>query len=144
MNSDPPPPDDRRRATTQRIIARHYDDNLEAEAGFFQTKGGIAAFLFHTSLPEEHPFYSLIGRVAAEAAQVEHTLDLIIWELSGVKHELGSCITGQLAGAYGRFNAIQALASAKGANRALLNEIETLSNKTNGTLKLRHRFVHDA
>jgi hypothetical protein len=97
-----------------------------------------------TSLPSDHPFYAVIGRVAAEAARLEHTFDLIIWELSGVNHELGSCITGQLAGSYGRFNAIQALAAAKGCGQELLDEIETLANKSNNALRRRHRFVHDA
>jgi hypothetical protein len=30
-------------------------------------------------LPAEHPAYALIGRVAAEWAQLEHALDIILW-----------------------------------------------------------------
>jgi hypothetical protein len=96
------------------------------------------------SLPPEHPFYALIGRVAAEGARLEHTLDLIIWELAGIDHKIGSCITAQLTGSFGRFNAIEALAAATGFDKAMLRSIAKLAGKTNEVLKSRHRFVHDA
>ena len=41
---------------------------------------GMGAFPV-CSLPDAHPFYALIGRVAAEWARLEHNLDLIIWDL---------------------------------------------------------------
>ena len=61
-----------------------------------------------------HPVYRLVGRVVTEWAQLEHTLDLIIWEMAGLTYTMGSCITGQLSGHYPRFNAIQTLAKARG------------------------------
>jgi len=122
--------------------SKHVIVSAVGSAAGAATAFGVARVL--SSLPPEHPFYCIIGRVAAEGARLEHTLDLIIWELAGVDHKLGSCITGQLAGAYGRFNAIQALAAAKGWDKETLKRIETLANETNNVLKARHRFVHDA
>jgi hypothetical protein len=95
-------------------------------------------------LPESHPFYALVGRVAAEWAEIEHILDLIIWDLSGVDRKLGSCITGQLLGQYGRFNAVHALAAAKGFEQGTLNRIEHLRNTAGNLATRRNRFVHDA
>jgi len=95
-------------------------------------------------LPSEHPFYVLIGRVAAEWAKIEHILDLAIWDLCAVDHRLGSCITGQLAGQFGRFGAIQALARAKGFDKKMLGRIENFANSTNTLARRRNRFVHDA
>ena len=97
-----------------------------------------------TSLPPEHSFYANIGRVAAEWARLEHILDLIIWELSGLNQTEGSCITGVLLGHLARFNAILALASSKGFSKELLNRIKARSDRTGEVAKRRHRFVHDA
>jgi hypothetical protein len=110
----------------------------------FAIVGGLATFSVLTPLPLDHPFYVQIGRVAAEWAKLEHFLDLIIWELSGGSNELLSCITGQLLGQFGRFNAIQSLAAAKGYDGKMLKRIEHLSNCTAGLAKRRNRFVHDA
>jgi hypothetical protein len=38
-------------------------------------------FLAPGPLPEDHPFYALVGRVASEWAHLEHIVDLTIWEL---------------------------------------------------------------
>ncbi len=95
-------------------------------------------------LPANHEFYTLIGRVAAEWARLEHLLDEIIWSLSGIDQKLGSCITGQLVGQYGRFSAIHALAVALGAEKKILDRIVTMSGKCGELSKKRNRFVHDA
>jgi hypothetical protein len=38
----------------------------------------------HGPLPEDHPFYALVGRVASEWAHLEHILDTTIWDLLGI------------------------------------------------------------
>jgi len=44
-------------------------------------------------LPAKHSRYALIGRVAAEWAQLEHLLDLIIWNLlTRLDRETASCL----------------------------------------------------
>jgi hypothetical protein len=102
------------------------------------------AFRVEKLLPDDHPFYQLFGRVAAEWALIEHVLDLTIWELAGFSHELGSCITGQLIGQSGRFNALLALVAAKGCDDKMRNRITDLVYKTGNLAKRRNRFVHDA
>jgi hypothetical protein len=95
-------------------------------------------------LPQDDPFMSLIGRVAAEFARIEHLLDMTIWTLSGVDAAIGSCITGQLTGQFQRFSALESLATAKGFDQNLLTKIKKLAQRTGEVAKLRNRFVHDA
>src|SRR5262245_35059281 len=42
-------------------------------------QGTPATLLPPPTLPEEHPFYALVGRVASEWAHLEHILDTTIW-----------------------------------------------------------------
>jgi hypothetical protein len=105
---------------------------------------GRATLSVHGPLPAEHPLYATIGLVTAEWSQMEHILDLIIWELADVRHEIGSCITGQMMGHAPRFKAIQALALLTGLDKVLLDRIESLSNQTSGLAAERNRIVHDA
>ncbi len=49
-------------------------------------------------LPAKHSRYALIGRVAAEWAQLEHLLDLIIWNLlTRLDRETASCLTAGMS-----------------------------------------------
>jgi hypothetical protein len=52
--------------------------------------------------PDDHPVYTLIGKVASKWSHLEHTLDLIIWDLAGIEPEKGACITAQMMGAANR------------------------------------------
>ena len=118
---------------------------VAAEAG--KAVGGATAFGVAQVLvtpPPDHPFYQLIGFVAAEGDRLEHTLDHIIWELSGIKAEIGACITGQLTGTQSRFEAIKALAVVRKGDQALLDELEGVAKKAGKAMQARHRFVHDA
>jgi hypothetical protein len=57
-------------------------------------------------LPSDHRVYTLIGNVASEWSHLEHTLDLIIWDLAHIDAEKGACVTAQIIGATPRFRAI--------------------------------------
>ena len=96
------------------------------------------------ALPADHPAYASIGRVTAEWARLEHLLDAIIWEMAGVRHETGPCITGQMVGHAPRFNAIGALGLLCGLNASLLKEIEKTNHSLYELAKERNRVVHDA
>jgi hypothetical protein len=56
--------------------------------------------------PNDHPIYSFVGRVASEWAHLEHSLDLIIWELAGIDQIAGACITAQILGATPRYRTL--------------------------------------
>ena len=49
--------------------------------------------------PPDHPIYALIGRAASAWAHLEHTLDLIIWDLSLGEQQRVACVTAQILGA---------------------------------------------
>ena len=100
-----------------------------------------------TPLPEDHPFYPLIGRVASEWAQLEHVLDLIIWDMTdGDKGDkiANSCVTGQIMSHFPRFKAILALAEHRGYNKATISEIKSLRDKMFSVSEKRNRIIHDA
>lgn len=60
-------------------------------------------------LPEGHPIFALVGRVASEWARYEGILDAIIWDLSGMPGPAAACITAQMIGSGPRLAAIKAL-----------------------------------
>jgi hypothetical protein len=98
--------------------------------------------------PDDHPIYARVGKVASDWAHVEHALDVIIWELSGIKPQKGAAITAQLMGVFSRFKAILALlAQPELADRPNLKTVITrttdLMNKSSGPGDKRNRIVHD-
>jgi hypothetical protein len=96
------------------------------------------------SLPHEHPGYLLIGRVASEWAELEHTLDRIIWELASLDAETGACITAQIIGHRPRFEMILALAEHISMPADVIKQISKLLQVTSEVVKERNRIVHDA
>lgn len=124
------------------------------------TNSGIAAALFllflgelpmsakplveYGQLPDDHPFFPVIGQVSAEWAQLEHSLDLIIWDLAAIGDKLGPCLTSQIFGATNRYRTIILLASQLGYDKPLIERIATLMNKTFDVQEKRNRIVHDA
>ncbi len=115
-----------------------------------QVKGsgivGISAVIIKQKpLPENHPFYALIGRVVAEWAQLEHGLDLIIWDLAKTDPVVNSCITGQIGNYFARFETIAALTQLRGRHGISMDKrITTLRSQIGNSAKERARYVHDA
>jgi hypothetical protein len=95
-------------------------------------------------LPDDHPFYALVGRVAAEAARLDHILDVIIWELSGTNSVRASCVTAQITSSAGRCQAIAALATVQGLSLATVEDAISLKERLSGLLPKRNRIIHDA
>lgn len=96
-------------------------------------------------LPEEHPFYEQIGRVAALWARLEHILDLMIWELAdGARMAAISCVTGQIMGPSGKFRALAALCELRGVPKDVSKKISKLAQPVFQTSLKRNRIVHDA
>src|SRR6476646_4634011 len=62
-----------------------------------------------TIAPPNHPIYALIGRAASAWAHLEHTLDLITWDLLGIEQARAACVTAQVMGAANRYRIIISL-----------------------------------
>lgn len=116
----------------------------------FQMKGSgisgiIATVIQQKPLPDDHPFYPLIGRIVAEWARLEHELDLIIWELAETDRAVNSCMTAQIGSYAARFEVISALAEfRKRRNKAMEKRISALKGKIGSLAKERARYIHDA
>jgi hypothetical protein len=98
--------------------------------------------------PADHPVYALVGRLANDWAHVDHTLDILICELADVDGQAGACITAQIPGTFGRFNAIIQLLHfhQQKTNRnlkPLIDKATELAQKSNMPGNKRHRGVHD-
>jgi hypothetical protein len=125
-----PPRDDRLHKTVSMI----------AESGWFRLQGRIAAY---KPLPEEHPFYTLIGRVASEWAHLEHILDTTIWGLLGASQELTACVTSQIMGVGPRCKAIETLCCAHELEESVKQPFRKLMSDSYDLSEGRNRAVHD-
>ncbi len=95
-------------------------------------------------LPDKHPLYEKIGRVAALWAELEHILDQMIWDLAKGEPPAISCITGQIMGSSGRFRAIKALCELRNMPQNLADQIKKLDQPILATSLKRNRILHDA
>jgi hypothetical protein len=97
-------------------------------------------------LPDDHAVYTLVGRVSSDWSHLEHTLDLIIWELSGIAPEIGACITAQIMGPAPRFRIIITLLNRVNSDTAtkLVKQFRELMNVTSDVGEERNRIIHDA
>ena len=116
---------------------------MKAATGSLMTSGR-ATLSARGRLPEGHSFYAKIGRVAALSAQLEHLLDLMIWELTKGEQAALSCITGQMIGSGPRFRAIKALCELRGVSRDTLKSITSMETPIFQASLKRNRFLHDA
>ena len=97
--------------------------------------------------PDDHPIYSLVGRVSSEWAHLEHTLDQIIWNLASLDAPQGACITGQFMSIWPRYNAIRALLVQREerdpAFAKFLKYLKKLGGDTQKPSEDRNRIIHD-
>jgi hypothetical protein len=91
-------------------------------------------------LPDNHPIYNAIGRVASEWAYYELVLDDIIRSLLNIDAMLTTSVTAQIMGVSNRFNAIKALCSLS-AN--VQKKTESLRQRSYEPQDRRNRIVHD-
>jgi hypothetical protein len=119
------------------------DLNPIGRADFFETIEGDRLIRHESSLPGDHPYYALIGRVAAEWTHFEHMLDEIIWNLAQIPDDTALCITGHIMGATPRFKMIESLGKYFGVPEELLKRARQLKQLQYEVGELRNRVVHD-
>jgi hypothetical protein len=96
-------------------------------------------------LPAKHSRYALIGRVAAEWAQLEHLLDIIIWRLlSSTGRETASCLTAHIGGYGPKCRTIVALLKTLDLPADIEKAVNPLMGKLAPVAEERARIVHDA
>src|ERR1700674_5533818 len=94
-------------------------------------------------LPDDNPIYSLVGQVASDWAFIEHILDLIIWELAGINHAKGACLTAQITGHHNKCDSIIALETYLGFSASTIKRVEDLKGSLYNVSNPRNRIVHD-
>jgi hypothetical protein len=115
----------------------------EAAITAMNTRGSSIWLLSPGPLPEDHPFYALVGRVASEWAHLEHIVDLTIWELLGAEPHLAACLTSQYPGLGQRCNAVCSLGIARGLTKEQVKPFRKLRSDSFDSADWRARWVHD-
>jgi hypothetical protein len=95
------------------------------------------------SLPEKHPFYLLVGRVASEWSHLEHILDTTIWNLLNIQHMLAACVTSQIMGVGPRCKAIITLGHARNLPDECMKPYGRLMGDSYKHADWRARYIHD-
>ncbi len=85
-----------------------------------------------------------VGEIASLWSQLELHLDMLIWELLGVRQPAAACVTSQLASANSRLRAIKALIDLYGASDDIKRTINKFSENVEALQIKRNRAVHDA
>jgi hypothetical protein len=117
--------------------------NIIEPAEFVLTPGTVEVSIL-SPLPHDSPIHNLVGRVAADWSQVEHLLDVIIWQLARLDDTTGACLTGQIMGSSGRIWAIMALCTHRGMSKSVLDQVRTLGKELKGIQDRRNRILHDS
>jgi hypothetical protein len=94
-------------------------------------------------LPEDHPIFPIVGRVASGWAHLEHVLDLIIWKLAETNDIHGACITSAIMGAASRYDVIKALATVRNLSKETIDKINSQKNAIYEPQERRNRIIHD-
>ena len=145
----------------RRCVASTDGLRLMADTDFkFLWTGNISDLETFGRMPEDHPAFAAIGRVAAEWAHFEHVLDMIIWDLvcHPEYHPRLACLTAQLIGSAGRFRAIISLLNERATSNLdippnlkhqeaainLAKRFKALMGRSFDASEERNRIVHDA
>jgi hypothetical protein len=112
---------------------------------------GSASIRFTTSanaswwepMPDEHPVYQAIGRVASKWAYYEWTLDNSIRALTGAGPMLTTAVTAQMMGAFPRLNAIKSLCAVRNLSKSVQDKINKLISNNHEPQDRRNRIIHD-
>lgn len=107
------------------------------------TLRGTAVVETPQPLPADHPFYRDVGRVSSAWSHIEHTLDLIIWDIAEIQGPLGACITSQIMGVGPRCKSIITLCSHLNYPSHFAKHFRKLMNESYPLADLRARVVHD-
>ena len=96
-------------------------------------------------LPDEHPIFAKIGRIAAGWALVEHALDQIIWDLRGGAQVIAAYTTSTLRGAEARTDEIRNSLKEKNLySSGIAKQLSLFVGRSAKTSEERNRIVHDA
>lgn len=85
-----------------------------------------------------------IGRIANAWAALEFAVDQTSWQLAGVPHMVGACLTAQMFAMQPKFRALVALAELRGLSQSTINKLNQFNAKRiSGLQESRNRSVHD-
>jgi hypothetical protein len=97
----------------------------------------------HGRPPEDHPLYALVGRFVIEFAHLEHSIDVVIWDVIGGGQADAALKTRNLVGATKRIDRLIKLASKRGIDAAVIADLRALNAAVLPLQIARNRIVHD-
>jgi hypothetical protein len=97
--------------------------------------------------PDDHTIFHLVGRVAAEWARLEYSLDRVIWSLSYTICPRPACLTAQFMGTTPRYRALIAQLRLRSCSEPefakYIPRIEKMMTQTYEPQDQRNRIIHD-
>lgn len=87
--------------------------------------------------------YGNIGRVAADWAALEATVDWATWEVANLSNEVGVSLTSQINGPGRKLDGLIAVATAVGVAPKHLAQLNKIAKETISAGERRNRVVHD-
>jgi hypothetical protein len=87
--------------------------------------------------------YTAIGKIASNWAALELIINSVIWCLAGVDDEAGACITANIFTIDGRLKTLIALMKLRGAEQAIVTDLNRFANDSREIANKRNRIVHD-
>ena len=94
-----------------------------------------------TDVKKEHS--QAIGDLVTAWSTLESLIHVFLWRLSGVKFEIGACITAQIVSTNGKLDALQSLLEFRNCPSATLKEIKSICGKILEISNERNRQAHD-
>ena len=87
--------------------------------------------------------YAAVGRVAATWANFEHDIQLQIWNLANVEHDVGACMTSQIGSSGRLLDCLIALLTYRGTAKDHLKSLNSFAADVAKKQRKRNRIVHD-
>ncbi len=114
---------------------RSWDDKAVFGPGGFRQPGQKSV------VPDEH--YAAIGKIADVWADLEFSVDRVIWDVLGEEQSLYACVTAQLISILPKLDALIALSEKLGANPKTLKSLKAFQGSIGSLVKQRNRVIHD-
>lgn len=91
-------------------------------------------------IPDDH--YAAIGKAADAWASLEFEIDLMVWELMGVKQPIGACVTAHMLSVLPKLKALRALVKLFGLDESD-KMLGTFTGEVSNYIDKRNRLIHD-
>jgi len=96
------------------------------------------------SPPRQPSHAECVGLICSAWARLELNIDVTTWQLAGLQHNAGACITANFISIHPKLKSLIALCRLRGISITTISRLNRFHNGLYGTAEKRNRAVHDA